>query len=61
MQWHIEECHMKMEEATGSDTAMKQGRSGTTKNWKSLWEKTLPALWFGTLAFKNVRKSTSVT
>ena len=33
-QWHIEEYHVKMEEATRSDTAMKQSRSGTTKSWK---------------------------
>ena len=34
MQQYIEEYNVKMEEATRSDTAMKQSRSGTTKSWK---------------------------
>ena len=65
-QWHIEEYHVKMEEATGSDTAMKQSRSGTTKSWKrpgvtipleSVEENpTSTVIW----AFKDVRKSTFV-
>ena len=33
-QQHIEEYHVKMEEATGSDTAMKQSRSRITESWK---------------------------